>query len=79
MGTFASAGSPIVESVGVQSTVVLGVASVGLYWWATPDFVDAFRANWRLAVFGLVGFFLMAKGSGSATAGMKIAPKKDTL
>lgn len=57
----------------------LGLGTLLIYWWATPTAVSEFQSNWRFAVVGVVSFFLTAKGTGSAAAAAKIAPKTDSL
>lgn len=57
----------------------LGVTTLLMYWWANPSFLPDFGSNWRLAIVGIISFFLTAKGTGSTAAAAKIAPKSNTL
>jgi len=57
----------------------LAIATVLLYWWATPEAVTQFQANWRFALVGVINFFLAARGTGAVSAAAKAAPKTDTI
>lgn len=61
-----------------KAYAALGLATVVLYYWATPDSVAQFRENWRLAIVGIISFFLTARGVGIATVEAKLAPATDS-
>jgi hypothetical protein len=51
----------------------VGVATAGLYFWATPDVVAQFKANWRLGLMSAVSWFLMVRGGSSTAKDIKLA------
>jgi hypothetical protein len=57
----------------------LAISTVVLYWWCTPTVLADFQTHWRLAIIGLVQFFLTAKGAGRSAAALKAAPKSNSL
>jgi hypothetical protein len=61
------------------SYLVLGLATVAIYWWMTPDALDIWHTNWRLFVAQLVSFFLAARGGASIAKDSKAAPATDSM
>lgn len=57
----------------------LGIASILVYVWISPNAMPDFKADWRAALAGLVSFILASRGGASVSSDTKAAPKTNTL
>lgn len=54
--------------------VVVGVASIGLWFWMTPAALEAFTSDWRRALVSIVVLATAAQGAARAMSDTKMAP-----
>jgi hypothetical protein len=59
--------------------IVAGAVTIGAWVWVTPDAEKIVNANWRQAVAGIIGMYLTARGTASASSEAKIAPKTNSI
>lgn len=56
----------------------LGLASVGVFIWVTPDFFTSFKTDWRTVVAALVSFILATRGGAATSKEAKLAPETNS-